>query len=293
MYLRSVLQMASLMLHFRNGTELVQRMRAGELCDEVVLWDGTRISHPPGRGGLLEVVVELWLEHAYTGEFYRPADGDVIIDAGANVGLFAIYLARQNPHCRVIALEPFAENFQYLEANVARTRLRNVTCCEVALGATFGKGQMRTASSRSLDHVLWVDPEAKDGVTVTPLSGLFDLCGGKPVCDRSVRDKSVGDESIGANQTWAITESAVPGEIAEIDFLKVDIEGSEHDVFAAATPELLRRFKRIAMEYHDQIVPGTLDMLRRVLTRTHEIEVRPSTMEGSGILLARRQDLKK
>ena len=78
-----------------------------------------------------------------------------------------------------------------------------------------------------------------------------------------------------------------------IDFLKVDIEGSEHDVFAAASPDLLSRFKRIAMEYHDQIVPGTLELLRRVLSSTHEITVRPSKMEGCGILLARRRDLKK
>ena len=52
----------------------------------------------------------------------------------------------------------------------------------------------------------------------------------------------------------------------EIDFLKVDIEGSERDVFAAAS-RIVGRFKRIAMEYHDQIVPGTLELLRRVLGR--------------------------
>jgi len=249
--------MASLMLHFRNGRTLVQRMRAAEPCDEVVLWDGTRIAHPLGRGGLLEVVVELWLEHVYTGGFYRPADGDVIIDAGANVGIFAIQMARQNRRCWVIALEPFPENFKYLEANVARACPENVTCCEVALGAGFSKGQMQAAGSRSLDHVLRVD-SAADGIPVIPLSGLFDLARAQ-----------------------------------EIDFLKVDIEGSEHDVFAAASPDLLGRFKRIAMEYHDQIVPGTLELLRRVLGRTHEITVRPSKMEGCGILLARRRDLKK
>jgi len=257
MYLKSVLQMASLMLHFRNGGTLVQRMRAGEPCDEVVLWDGTRISHPPGRAGLLEVVVELWLEHAYTGGFYRPADGDVIIDSGANVGLFTIQMARQNRRCRVIALEPFPENFKYLEGNVTRACRENVTCCEVGLGAGFGKGQMQVASGRSLDHVLRLDSAAAEGVPVIPISGLFDL----------------------AN-------------VQEIDFLKVDIEGSEHDVFAAASSDLLGRFKHIAMEYHDQIVPGTLTLLRRVLTPSHEITVRPSKMEGCGILLARRRDLK-
>jgi hypothetical protein len=43
------------------------------------------------------------------------------------------------------------------------------------------------------------------------------------------------------------------------------------------------------MEYHDQIAPGTLELLRRVLAPTHEVTVRPSSMEGCGILLAQRR----
>jgi len=255
MYLKSVLQMGSLMLHFRNGRTLVQRMRASQPCDEIVLWDGTHIEHPHGRGGLLEAAIELWLEKVYTGGFYRPSDGDVIVDAGANIGLFSIQIARQSRRCRVIALEPFAENFEYLQANVARARLGNVTCRETALGAALSRGHMQAVGDRSLDHVLRLDSNEGNGVPVIPLSGLFDLAGTR-----------------------------------DIDFLKVDIEGSEHDVFAAATPDVLRRFKRIAMEYHDQIVPGTLDLLRSVLAPTHEISIRPSSMKGCGILLARRRD---
>jgi FkbM family methyltransferase len=254
MYLKSVLQMGSLVLHFRNGPALVQRMRDAQPCDEVVLWDGTHIEHPQNRGGLLEAAIELWLEEVYTKGFYRPADGDVIVDAGANVGLFSIQIARQNRRCRVIALEPFGENFKYLQANVARARLANVTCHETALGAAFAKGHMQAVGTRSLDHVLRVDSSAASETAVVPLSGLFDL----------VRAQ-------------------------EIDFLKVDIEGSERDVFAAATPELLARIKRIGMEYHDQIVPGTLELLRSVLQPTHELIIRPSHMEGCGILLARRR----
>jgi FkbM family methyltransferase len=253
MYLKSVLPMASLMLHFRNGRTLVERMRAGEPCDEVVFWDGTRISHPLRRDGLLEAIVELWLEHAYTAGFYRPADGDVIVDAGANVGIFAIQMARQNRRCRVIALEAFPENFKYLQANLARACSESVTCCEMASGRGFSKGHMQAVGARSLDHVLRVDSAAADGIPVIPLSGLFNLARAR-----------------------------------EIDLLKIDMEGSEHEVFAAASPDLLGRFKRIAMEYYDQTVPGTLELLRRVLGPTHGITVRPSKMEGCAILLARR-----
>lgn len=242
------------MLHFRNGGTLVQQMRAAQPSDEVVLWDGTRIAHPAQRAGLLEAVQEIWLERIYTNNFYRPADGDVIVDAGANIGLFAIYVARQNPRCRVIALEPFAENFQYLQANVAQACPKNVTCHEVALGAGFGQGRMEAMGARSLDHVLRCDANMASGISVIPLAGLFDLA-----------------------------------HAGEIDFLKVDIEGSEHDVFAAASAEMLGRFKRIAMEYHDRIVPGTLDLLRKVLSPTHDLTIRPSPMQGCGILLGRRR----
>ena len=256
MYLKSILQMGSLALHFRNGPTLLQRMRDGQPCDEVVLWDGTRIAHPAQREGLLEAVQEIWLERIYTDGFYRPADGDVIVDAGANIGLFAIHIARQNPRCRVVALEPFPENFKYLQANVARACPQTVTCCQVALGAGFGKGQMQAVGTRSLDHVLRVDGSEGDGTPILPLSAVFDLT-----------------------------------HTSEIDFLKVDIEGSEHDVFASAPPGIPARFKRIAMEYHDQIVPGTLDLVQRVLSSSHEITVRPSHLEGCGILQARRRDI--
>jgi FkbM family methyltransferase len=256
MYLKSIVQMASLMVRFRNGWTLVERMRTAQPCDEVVLWDGTRISHPPGRGGLLEAVVELWLEQVYTAGFYRPANGDVIVDAGANVGLFSIQMARENPRCRIFALEPFPENFEYLQANVVRGSRGNVTCRQMALGAEFTTGEMKAVGSRSLDHVLRVESGAGNSISVIPLSGLFDLAGAQ-----------------------------------EIDFLKVDIEGSEYDAFAAASPEIVGRFKRIALEYHDQIVPQTLALLERVLAPTHEIMVHPSSLEGNGILLARRRNL--
>jgi FkbM family methyltransferase len=254
MYVKSVLLFGSLILQFRNGLTLVQHMRAGAPCDELVLWDGTRIKHPVGSGGLLEAAIELWLEEVYTRNFYHPADGDVIVDAGANIGLFSIQIARENRRCRVISLEPFAENFKYLQANVARACPENVVCHELALGAAFAKGHMQAVGSRSLDPVLRVDASEVGETSVVPLSGLFEL-----------------------TQT------------DEIDFLKVDIEGFERDVFAAAPPELLNRFKRIAMEYHDQIVPGTLDLLRSVLAPTHEISVHPSSMKGCGILQARRR----
>ena len=253
MYLKSILRMTSLAIRFRNGRELVRCMRAGIPCDELVLWDGTRIEHPKDRGGLIEVATELWLKNVYT-DGYRPRAGDNLVDAGANLGSFVFaWLARTGN--AALALEPFAQNFQYLQANVARARLNNVTCLEMALGDAFGTGEMQSVGSRSLDHVFRTDAAGHGATRMVPLDGLFDLTGS-----------------------------------TEINFLKVDIEGSERDVFAAAGKDVLRRFGHVAIEYHDAITPGTLETLQRVLSLTHELTLRPVGMPGCGILLARRRD---
>jgi FkbM family methyltransferase len=244
--------------HFRNGGRLVRAVRGGPPCDAAVLWDGTRIAHPEGRPGLVEIVVELWLEQPYTrGGFYRPAAGDVVVDAGANVGVFSVWMARRNPRGRVTALEPFAENFEYLRANLRAAKLGpdRVEPHRVALGASAGQGRMVAVGDRSLDHTLAPGGTAPDGepVPVVPLGGLFDLA----KADR-------------------------------ISLLKVDIEGSERDVFEGADPATLRRFDRIALEYHDNLRPGTLALLRERLGPTHETVTHPSSVEGCGILLAAR-----
>ncbi len=254
MYLKNVADMIQLMLRFRNGWSLVRAMRAGQPCNEVVLWDGTRLVHPPGRGGILEALMELWLRQHYTGGFYRPQGGDVIVDAGANVGLFSIFMARKNAECRILAIEPYRENFHCLQANVASAHVENISCHEIALGGSAGRGQMQAVGNRSLDHILQVGDGAKSEVPVVTLRDLLELAHAQ-----------------------------------EVDFLKVDIEGSENAAFPAASADVLSRFKRIAVEYHDQIAPGTSEMLQNILASTHEVEIYPSGMEGCGIIRAVRR----
>jgi len=57
--------------------------------------------------------------------FYKEYDFDtakspnIIIDAGANIGLAAIYFANRYPNAKIIALEPEQSNFRILKENVS------------------------------------------------------------------------------------------------------------------------------------------------------------------------------
>jgi FkbM family methyltransferase len=195
-----------LLTHFRNGWDMIRALRGGPPCETATLWNGIRLIHPPGRHGLVEVVLEVWLQRIYTpGAFYRPRNGDVIVDVGANVGLFTVWMSRQNPGCRLVALEPFEENFRCLKANIEVACSQRAVAHQVALGAASGSGHMKAVGGRSLYHILSLNDVASvtETVPVIPLAGLFDLA----KTDR-------------------------------IALVKVDIEGAERQVFETPRSKL-------------------------------------------------------
>ena len=71
----------------------------------------------------------------------------------------------------------------------------------------------------------------------------------------------------------------------------MDVEGAEHDAFAVADKSVLAHFEHIAMEYHDNLRPGTLDLIKSKLKSTHDVRIEPMFDRGYGILLAKLRSL--
>lgn len=66
---------------------------------------------------------------------YRPAFGDVVVDAGAGAGTETFVLSQLvGPTGKVIAFEPHPELFARLERLCTLSRLTNVTLFDIALG---------------------------------------------------------------------------------------------------------------------------------------------------------------
>jgi FkbM family methyltransferase len=230
---------ASVVREFRNGAALAWAHCVRGEAERAVFWNGAEVCNVPGRSGFVDTIVEIWgLQEYMCDGFYAPADGDVVLDIGAHVGLFSIWIARRAPGARVFAFEPFAENCETLRANVEGWT-NNVQVRQLAVGGQSGRARMVDVGERSLDHRL-ATPDFADGsghtVEVVTLAQAIEMTGA-----------------------------------SSIDLLKVDIEGSELAVFEAADRALLARIKRIALEYHDNIRPGTLAQLTDILSRTHRI----------------------
>ena len=253
-----------LLRRFRNGFSLIQNLRhggyesCGPISERLIFRDGRTIVHPANRGGLVPVMLEMWRENVYRlGEFYQPQPGDVVIDIGAHIGLFTLQVLWEEPRCRVLALEPCAENFACLKQNLALAGAEaQVEIHQVGIGGAFGRIKMlEIPTNRSVDARMTPALDTEPGaVGVVPLRHLFEMA-----------------------------------KTNEIALLKMDAEGAEYGAFGNAEPDLFARIERIVMEYHDNYVPGTLAMLRERLSATHELTVFPDSGQLHGRLFAVRK----
>jgi FkbM family methyltransferase len=235
-------------------------LSGGPVLDRLVFHDGRTIVHPPNRGGLVPVMLEIWRENVYRiGKFYRPKPGDVVVDVGAHIGLFTLRMLQEQPLCRLIALEPSSENFACLKQNLALAGPNaHVEIHQLGISGHFGRIKMMDIpTNRSVDaRALPAEETDNTAVGVVPLRHLFDLA-----------------------------------RTPTISLLKMDAEGAEYGAFAAAESMLFLRIERLVMEYHDNYEPGALAMLRQRLISTHDLTVLPDPGQLHGRLFAVRKEL--
>lgn len=92
-------------------------------------------------GSMMSQLCEIYIELAYE-RHYTPQVGDVVVDVGANVGIFTIRMARMiGEKGKVIAIEPDYRNIECLKKNIEVNNLHNVVI--VSKGAWNSKGKMK------------------------------------------------------------------------------------------------------------------------------------------------------
>jgi FkbM family methyltransferase len=147
----------------------------------------------------------------------RLPDSPVIFDAGANVGVSALWFLAQHPGAQLHCFEPEAENFRLLEANLGGRR--NVRLTRAALGTRSGEALLHVAEHGAMHSV--VDAGAGGRAQRVPQLELREYV-----------------ESQG---------------VERIDLLKIDVEGSELDLLLG----LGDRIERVAVvvgELHERLV---------------------------------------
>lgn len=161
-------------------------------------------------------------------------DPEAIVDAGANVGLAAVFFAMRFPSARILAIEPEDANFELLLKNVER--YPNITPIQAAL---------------------WNRDESV--VVTDPRRGAWAFR------TRGASDRD--DLEVAGNVVGLSMETLMHAHgLSKIDLLKIDIEGAEKPVFESSAT-WLDRVGMICIELHDRFAPGCRETFESALTR--------------------------
>jgi len=177
----------------------------------------------------------LWKEGAYENSCVYLEKGDVLIDAGANVGLISASAAYRGAH--VYAFEPLVKNITYMKEML---RLNPGFSSRIKI-VPFGLYDRKCRLELNVNENFLGNS-----------SILEDVCGG-----RSYEQTKIQIDVISLDE-WVEQEG-----IRKIDFIKADIEGAERFMLMGARRVLREMKPKLAIcTYH---LPDDVEVLEKIV----------------------------
>lgn len=173
-----------------------------------------------------QVLGEIRLD-VYDFDLAEIMDGDVIVDIGAHIGIFACYAAAKYPNAKVYAFEPAKETFADLKKNTSA--YPNITAFN------FGVSDKSEIEIQYLPHMNYstsgyyskdVNGAVKEKVKCMSLDEIIDMVG-------------------------------------NIRFLKMDCEGAEWDIIPKCNQ--LERIKYLSCELHTGLPSTDMAAFKRAI----------------------------
>jgi FkbM family methyltransferase len=149
----------------------------------------------------------------------------IVLDIGANVGYFSVLLLSKKRVKKIIAFEPIPINIQSLKKTISENSLlqEQLLLTEKAVtGTPMG------------DLTLYLDSEKELTENASVISGF-----------ESTHSEKLVVPSI------TLTQIFKENDLSQIDFVKMDCEGSEFDILYNTEISLLKKIKRMTLEVHD------------------------------------------
>lgn len=173
---------------------------------------------------------------------FNFAPDDVFVDLGCNIGLLSLIIAKLNPRVRVLAFDASALAIECLRKAIAANNLTNLQAFHAAVGSEAAKSVCFYSNGKDASCLV------EEGLNSS----------------NRVRDNSVGKIKIDD-----IFDSPLFA-VDRVKYLKMDIEGGEHSIFAhlfAERTDILDHIDYLHLEVHPKEGPESNPLIEKIVAK--------------------------
>lgn len=225
----------SLKIELKTGEYQIENFKISTGEDRTPVILGKRINIIHDNNPAYYTLVEIFYKKVYERDFVRIEKDDIIVDIGANIGMFCLYAQDFYPS-QIVAIEPGPDQFRCLIEN--SNLYQNIKSHNIAI----------TDKDKKINLLI-----SDLGVTNRIENLEYDI---------SIKDSIIRPVEI---QSMNINTFLKSQNISKIDYLKMDCEGSELLIFQSIDKKFLsNKIKKIVLEYHSiEIRNQILDIIKK------------------------------
>jgi len=233
------------------------------------------------------VYKEIFEDECYLKNGVTLRDGATVVDIGANIGLFSLFVTQRCRDARIYAFEPAPAAYEALKANceayAANVRTSNVGVSDKAGTAPFTFYENSSVFS-SFHPDEKEDREAIEAVVRNAVSSTVTEEDSVEDYVRELSTERLSSVTIDCPIT-TVSEIIRADGIVSIDLLKIDAEKSELEILRGIEADDWDRIQQIVMEIHDRS-HAKLKQIQELLGERgfHCAVEEDGLLEGSGLV---------
>lgn len=212
------------------------------------LRDETQYYVRPGTSDI-QMIIELYIGKSYHKNLEKLNKNPVIIDIGANIGTFSVFISKfNNDKCDVLAYEPFPDNFKILNENIKVNNLKSVKTFCLAVGDSNKERYLNIDADNAM-HSFFI--ESGDKISV---------------------------------QTTTLEDILIDNKLTTCDFLKLDCEGAEYEIILSSPETIFQKIKIVSIEYHSSEKFNHIHLKETLEKNGFTVNVSESETPGFGFI---------
>lgn len=216
---------------------------------------------------MLDHHVEGYLQHGI-----EINDGDIVLDIGANVGVFSLRAAQKGPHVKVFSFEPIPDIHEVLDRNAKEYGDGRIVALPVGVSdqnasATFtyfpNTPALSTLHPEQWDNNPGAFKQAVRGTMTNPPEGMKWMKLIPPMFSGLIASYLVKGKKTVKCQLKTLSTVIREQHISQINLLKVDCEGAEWSVLQGIEDEHWPMIQSVVIEVHD--ISGRFEKVKKLL----------------------------